>query len=28
VGFAILSRMMLTIGNICEEESESWEGCG
>ena len=27
VGFAIFSRMILTIGNICEEESECWEGC-
>ena len=24
----ILSRTMLTNGNIYEEESESWEGCG
>jgi len=28
VDFAILSRAMLTNGNICEEESESWKECG
>ena len=28
VGFAILSRTILTNGNICEEESESSEGYG